>query len=309
MSASRVEAIANAILYEGYALYPYRPSSVKSRRRFNFGVLAPRPAVEREDQGYAWETRTECLVQGGGQAVLSVTVRFLQLIPRPGDDPPGAGVPQEPWLDAVERIVTLPAAAMADLAAGPALPRQELFSFDHLQGRVELCADPLPIGGFRAALTVANTTALAPGAPLGHNELLPSAFVSTHSILSLAGGEFVSLLEPAEDWRAAAAACANIGVFPVLAGEPGARDVLLSSPIILYDYPEVAPDSPGDLFDGAEIDEILTLRILTLTDGEKDEMRRADERTRALLERTEALTPEHLMKLHGVMRGAAARGR
>ena len=86
-------------------------------------------------------------------------------------------------------------------------------------------------------------------------------------------------------------------------GRRGQRDVMLSSPIILYDYPEVAAESPGDLFDGAEIDEILTLRILTLTDAEKAEMRRADERTRQLLERTEALTPEHMMKLHGVMRG------
>ena len=81
---------------------------------------------------------------------------------------------------------------------------------------------------------------------------------------------------------------------------------MLSSPIILYDYPEVAPESPGDLFDGTEIDEILSLRILTLTDEEK---RRCGEPTSApaqLLERTEALTPEHMMRLHGVMRGRPA---
>src|SRR5260370_48633 len=81
---------------------------------------------------------------------------------------------------------------------------------------------------------------------------------------------------------------------PVRVGERGRRDVRLSSPIILYDYPKGAAESPGDLFDGAEIDEILALRILTLTDDEKADMRRADDRTRQLLERTEALTHEQM---------------
>jgi hydrogenase maturation protease len=78
---------------------------------------------------------------------------------------------------------------------------------------------------------------------------------------------------------------------------------MLSSPIILYDYPQVAPESAGDLFDSTEIDEILTLRILTLTDEEKREMRSVDERARAILERTETLPAEQLMKLHGAVRG------
>ena len=33
-----MEEIANAILYEGYMLYPYRASSVKNQQRWNFGV-------------------------------------------------------------------------------------------------------------------------------------------------------------------------------------------------------------------------------------------------------------------------------
>jgi hydrogenase maturation protease len=78
---------------------------------------------------------------------------------------------------------------------------------------------------------------------------------------------------------------------------------MLSSPIILYDYPQVAPESPGDLFDGGEIDEILSLRIMTMTDEEKQEMRDSDERTRKILERTENLPEEQLMKLHGALRG------
>ena len=75
------------------------------------------------------------------------------------------------------------------------------------------------------------------------------------------------------------------------------------SPIILYDYPQVAEESPGDFFDGTEIDEMLALRVMTLTDEEKREMRGADERARQILERTEMLPPEQFMKLHGALRG------
>src|SRR5262249_1662766 len=84
--------------------------------------------------------------------------------------------------------------------------------------------------------------------------------------------------------------------------EEGERDCLLSAPIILYDYPQVAPESAGDFYDGTEIDELLTLRVLTMTDQEKQEMRRVDERARQILERTEALPPELLMRLHGATR-------
>ena len=84
------------------------------------------------------------------------------------------------------------------------------------------------------------------------------------------------------------------------------RDTMLSSPIILYDYPQIAPESAGDLFDGAEIDEILTLRIMTMTDEEKREMRSVDDHARRILERTEMLPGDHLLKMHGMMRAVEA---
>ena len=46
MNIRAVEKIANAVLYEGYMLYPYRPSAVKNQQRFNFGVLYPREYCE-----------------------------------------------------------------------------------------------------------------------------------------------------------------------------------------------------------------------------------------------------------------------
>ena len=123
-----------------------------------------------------------------------------------------------------------------------------------------------------------------------------------HVLLGAADGEFISLLEPPENLSELAAACQNIGTWPVLVGAEGERDTMLASPIILYDYPQIAPESPGDLFDGTEIDEILALRILTMTDQEKSEMRNTDERARRILERTETLPMEQLMKLHGTLR-------
>jgi hydrogenase maturation protease len=134
------------------------------------------------------------------------------------------------------------------------------------------------------------------------DEALMRSFVSTHTILDVRDGEFVSLLDPPEAFREAAAGCSNVGTYPVLIGAEGSRDCMLSSPIILYDYPQIAPESAGNLFDGTEIDEILTLRIMMLTDEEKREMRGADDRARQILERTEALPLEQLMKMHGAMR-------
>jgi hypothetical protein len=92
-------------------------------------------------------------------------------------------------------------------------------------------------------------------------------------------------------------ACKNIGTWPVLMGPEGTSNTMLSAPIILYDHPRIAGQSAGDHFDCTEIDEMLALRILTLTDAEKQQMRQ-NEYSRALLERTEALDPEQLSKLH-----------
>jgi hydrogenase maturation protease len=111
------------------------------------------------------------------------------------------------------------------------------------------------------------------------------------------------MLDPPETLRSLVDECRNLGTWPVLVGDEGGRDTMLSSPIILHDYPQIAPESPGGLFDGTEIDEILSLRILTMTEEEKREMRQSDQRARQILERTESMPPERFMKLHGALRG------
>jgi hypothetical protein len=168
-------------------------------------------------------------------------------------------------------------------------------------GRLSMCADRLSEGLYRLRATFANES---PADSSGsHNSFRRSAFVSAHLLLHVDSGEFISLLGPDERLKIAIDECRQQGVFPVLAGEAGSRNCMLCSPIILYDYPQVAPERAGDFFDGTEMDEMLALRVMTLTDEEKAEMRRSDPHARAILERTEMLPPDHLAKLHGAVRG------
>lgn len=143
-------------------------------------------------------------------------------------------------------------------------------------------------------------------------------FNSTHMILHAQDGAFISLMDPPPEFAAEARACENVKTWPVLAGDDGYRSAgrdaalqretprqhhtMLSSPIILYDFPQVAPESPGNLFDSTEIDELLILNLLTLTDEEKEEIRATDPRARDLLERSESLSGEDFMRLHGAIR-------
>jgi hypothetical protein len=283
MNTKLVDDIANAILYEGYLLYPYRASAIKNKQRWNFGVLYPREYAEKQSGADAWTMQTECLATADATATLEVRVRFLQLM--------GEG--------AMEHELELPAIGLAELAAAPE-------SHNFVEAAVELRATQLSAGVFQIRVTIFNNgesfNSSAPGA--SREDALLHSLISTHTILSIHGGEFVSLLEPPEHLSEMAAACQNIGTWPVLVGEPGSRDSMLSSPIILYDYPQIAPESPGALFDGTEIDEILTLRIMTLTDEEKLEVAQGDERARQILERTESMPREQFMKMHGVLRPA-----
>jgi hydrogenase maturation protease len=174
---------------------------------------------------------------------------------------------------------------------------------ESILARVTLSASPVNEELYKITLEIANGGSVNDPDKCSRDCVLMRSLLSAHSILSVNGGEFVSLLDAPEELKEFAAQCKNVGTWPVLVGEENQRDAMLSSPIILYDYPQIAPESAGDLFDGTEIDEILALRILTLTEDEKREMRHGDERARQILERTEALPEEQFLKLHGVLRG------
>jgi hypothetical protein len=300
MSGASVERVASALLYEGYMLYPYRRSALKNRQRFNFGVLYPREYSDAQRGNDPCEMLTECLLGGDPEARIDITVRFLHLFER---TPTQTGEPV--WHDAIEREMTM-GATRSELLRTPRMLRFAFPAGDApgrqaaLKGRVDLAADSAGPGVDRVRVAIANLTPVEPKA--SRDEAMLRSLVSTHTILRATGGEFISLTDPPADLRDFASACRNVGTWPVLAGEGGARDTLLSSPIIVPDFPSIAPESQADFFDGTEIDEMLSLRILTLTDEEKQEMAASDERARLLLERTEAFGQEQLLRMHGVLR-------
>jgi hypothetical protein len=301
-----VRAIADAVLYEGYMLWPYRRSATKNQRRWTFGGVHPRGHSERHPDD-AWTMRTECLLEGGTD--VRVSVRFLQVVARqvlrdgePVDELTVAGERHLSWDEAVERELALdaPGRLAIAIAAGSVeepLPGGAIVrSWEALDGAVELAVEPVDDGLARVVVEIANTT---PWDRDDREAALRRTFCSTHTVLRAARGEFVSQTDPPERLRDVAAACRNVGTWPVLVD---GRHTMLSSPIILEDHPRIAPESPGDLFDGGEIDQLLVLNILSLTDEEKAEMRASDPRTREILERTEALTGDELMRLHGAIR-------
>jgi hypothetical protein len=346
--------VADAVLYEGYVLYPYRASSRKNQVRWQFGVLTP-PAYSAKDRSERSSMHTECIIDPGARPELGVRIRCLHVQHRGIEAASSAGdaalfSPVESlvvgldtyvdWDEAVDQVVDLPTLDLSALGqsnlgqsnlgrtrAGQ-FSHEEIFTFagyaeDELiytsegvvagrivrsrqtvHGRVVVVATrPNNDARFvKVAVTVENTNdVVSPGTR--RDEVMGSSLVAVHTMLAIDDGKFVSLLDPPEEATAAVAGCSNEGTFPVLIA---GKDLVLSSPIILYDYPQVAPESPGDLYDSTEIDEILALRVLTLTDEEKSEARGTDPRAAAIIDRCDAMAPEMWESLHGTMRSLSS---
>jgi hypothetical protein len=327
--------VADAILYEGYLLYPYRGSAQKNQERFQFGVLMP-PAYRSVDECEPSASQTECVLECADDAEVQVLVRFLQLQRRTVQAPaPSAegfsevsslevnGSEVTPWDEAAEREAraAVPFAALLEaeievpfeVAAGEGaeditdeggrvagrLVRRRAA----LSGVIKLAAERLP-GPYRALrLRVRVENRTEPDGPLLRRaDGLRFALVAAHSLIGVPGGRFLSMTAPPEWAAAMVAECVNTATWPVLAGPEDCRELVLSSPVILYDHPEIAAESAGELFDSTEIDEILTLRTLTLTDAEKREARSTDPKAAALLDRLDHLPPEMLERMHGAIR-------
>ena len=307
MSRDTLERIADAVLYEGYVLWPYRRSALKNQRRWTFGGVFP-PAHSAQHPDDRCTMTTECLIEGTPE--VEVRVRFLHVVRRqaldaagrPVDELCAGGARRLSWDEAAEREVVAPGpiAIHAGSELEPLGPEGSLERrWGALAGRVDVRTAPVAPGVHRVTVEIANRSPWPGGT---REAALRATFCSTHTVLHARDGAFVSLADPPPALREAAAACRNEGTGPVLVGEPGERDTVLSSPIILEDHPRIAPESPGDLFDGGEVDELLVLSILGLTDDEKAEMRDSDPRAREILERTEALTGEQMLRLHGAIR-------
>jgi hypothetical protein len=327
--------VADAVLYEGYLLYPYRASAAKNQARWQFGVLMPRLWSEAGPDE-PWATQTECLLEPEDATTVRVLVRFLHVQSKTVEEVdveagtfrevgalPVDGSELAPWDEATEQEMTVEA-PLARLLEG-----ELVTSFERPGGRrvepvhtaagklagrtvrrrwpvmgtVKLAALRLdgPYGLIRLRLVVENASAWQdPKADRG--TALRRSLVAAHSLIGIDRGVFLSLLDPPEWAKPFAEACANLHTWPVLIGDEGRRDAMLSSPIILYDHPTIAPESPGDLFDATEIDEILTLRTMALTEAEKREARATDERAAAIIDRVDNMPPELLERLHGAVR-------
>jgi len=328
--------VADAILYEGYLLYPYRGSAQKNRARFQFGVLVPH-AYRAVDDCERSASQTECLVECGDDAEVLVLVRFLQMQRRmvQAASPDGGEEYRDvealrvddreytSWDEAAERQQQLAVRvsallgrdrnlefhvgsgesteALTDAAGAPA--GRLLRRWAALDGLIQLSAERVagPYGALRLRVRLENRTE-PETAPRTRDEALRHSLIAAHALIGVPGGRFLSLTDPPEWAAAEAAACVNTGTWPVLAGPAECQDLVLSSPVILYDHPEVAAESAGDMFDATEIDEILTLRTLALTEAEKREARATDPRAAELMDRMDNLPPEMLERMHGAIR-------
>ena len=311
-----VRTIARTVLYEGYLLWPYRRSAAKNQHRFTIGGLLPAAyAAGVCDRSRA---RFDALVEGDDPR-FDVEVRFLRLVHRQvlrDGEPLDTLVVGEreylTWDEATEETVarvgvaagtaplTIPIAfdatsADESLGDGNALRRTAVA----LTGHLDVSCTSLRAGLGRLRVEVVNDDDW-PGTD--RDGALRRALLVCHVVVRARGGAFVSVIDPPESLRAEAATCSNDGLWPVLVGEAPDRGTLFAAPMILEDYPWVAPESRGDYFDGGEIDELLVHSIRALTDAEQREIRATDPRAAELLDRTLALTDAELARLHGAQR-------
>lgn len=349
MNREMVDRIVAATLYEGYILYPYRPSSVKNQVRWTFGGVYPREYSDAVEGAEPWAATTECLLRGGDDASVEVAVRFLHVVTRtaarldaPSPAPPANDVTglreveafaidgrvHRTWEEAAERRLEAGVCTLASLLHSPRrltltvdageevewLRSEDglvagalLRSHQPLAVAADISAQRLTPDVARVRVSISNVTPVSAAEVASREGAVHHALLSTHVVLGVNGGGWLSLADPPADAIDLAAACVNTGLWPILVGAHGSDDTVLASPIILEDHPQLAPESAGELFDSTEIDEILSLRILTLTDDEKAEMRGADERARAILDRTESLTQDDFMRMHGTLRSPAPR--
>jgi hypothetical protein len=308
--------IAEAVLYEGYVLWPYRRSALKNQRRWTFGgVFPPSHSAKHPDDSAQIQAQVllETPSSGVSRDPVEVSVRFLHVVARrvarEGEFVDELVVGDEhylAWDEATEReFVVGSGRTTFDVPAGTdtrTLGQGEgeiVRSWKSLRGGIGVETKRLGPQLCRITVRVANETAWH---GINREDALRSTLCSTHIVLRALEGGFVSPTDPPDAFKREAKACENVGVWPVLLGEEGERDTVLASPVILSDYPQIAPESPGDLFDSGEIDRLLILNVLSLTEAEQEEMRATDPRTREILERCGSLGAADLIPLHGRLR-------
>jgi hypothetical protein len=265
-----LEQLVESLLYEGYALYPYTPGATKNSTPTPFGIVYP-PAYATELSSTFDHLELRCVLEAPPDAVLRAEVRFLA----------ADGERHQ----AQERRLAL-SGAMVGALGGAGADKATSIGTPPLNLALSLRAESLGDGCYEVALRVENRTLVSSG--LDRAGALRRALLSTHPILEVTGGRFISPLERA---------CDSANTFPVLA--TAGDDAVIGATIVLPDHPQIAPESLGALFDSTEIEEALLLHVHALSDGERAEIEQQDETVRAMIARAAASTPQDIIALHG----------
>ncbi|HQU83437.1 MAG TPA: hypothetical protein PKY59_09945 [Pyrinomonadaceae bacterium] len=293
---NKIEKIADAILYEGYALFPYRKNALKNQKRFNFGVLSPKCWAKLQTNEQFFQ-QTEILFTANENAKVTFRFRYLQL-----ED-------TQDWQTAHEKViensVELKQKPKRERGRNDELSYLEFSALAHawasvLEAKIELKTEKMNENLFKLSFKIENLSENSSIENLSREEILQFSFVSAHTIFEIENGEFISVIEPPEEFQKYSQTLENINCFPVLVGDEK-RNSMLSAPIILYDFPQAAENSFDNFFDGLEIDELMVMNLLALTDKEKEEIKNTDAKTRKILEKIENANAEDLLKLHAKM--------
>jgi hypothetical protein len=332
---STLEEITRTVLYEGYAIFPYRRSSAKNVKPIPFGTVYPQAYQKHHSELHA-AAQTQCILQSSDQASVKITLRFLHLCRKRllRIDHENLGQNQfqstdiieidnktyESGWEAQERKIDIGAHTISNLINEPCkkpiqfegeqandiiydedgkVSCNVLFQQNEINGEVSVTVKPAGVveDGYMITVKVANTTSVDDAAGCSRDEVYGQSFLSANTILESDRGTFISQADPPQEWKEVNETCENINTWPVLVDKDD--KTMLSSPIVLYDYPEIAPESRGINFDSTEIEEMLMLQVAALTDEEKQEVEQSDGKMKAMLERVRSTTPEELLKLHG----------
>jgi hypothetical protein len=256
-----LDELVNSLLYEGYALYPYTPGATKNATPTPFGIVYP-PRYAADSSATFDLARIECQFEAAADATISATVWFL--------------TPSGERHEAAERSVPIGPLALGEAA-------EETFA----EGHVTLGSEACDGGRWRVSCAIHNTVDVPAG--LDRGAALMHSLISTHIVVKVAGGRFLSPLD--------SDGCQSVNSFPVLATPED--DAILGAAIVLPEHPRIAEESRVNLFDNAEIEEALLLHVHALSDDERASIADQDPAVREMIARALATTPEDMIRLHG----------
>lgn len=325
-----VDNLTRTLLYEGYSLFPYHRSAIKNQKPIPFGVVYPHDYHSCNEHAHA-EMVTDCIVDGNKNSEININVRFLHLIKTEIFSKEKENfVPvyelnlngelyQSGWQTIERKIskgnltITSPTKEMETLPfnfenefesillknENGEITGKKITSILPVEGAVVIKAIPMENMGnaFRIIVFINNNTPVINAQNISRDEIFRQSFLSTNTILNVENGEFISLQNPGEKWKDLIDECKNKDTWPILID--GSNTTLLSSPIIVYDYPKINPKSKGDLFDSLEIEEALMLHFSVMSDEEKEKIAQSDEKLRSMLNKVSQVTPDEIISLHG----------